>query len=233
MDTRLNKTILIIDEDKSIQHYLRNELSSRGLKVFLASSAQEGVDFCIKNVVDLIILELNLPDKDGMNVIEFLRTFNATISIIVVSKRNNIDDKILALDAGANDYMTKPFNFLELLARIRKEFRYHKEEDEHLLINGPLTIDYGGKCVYLNGTEVHLTNFEYKILLILASNIGKVVSYEELINSVWGNNGQDQNGLRVFMAGIRKKIGKDALSRKLIRTCVGMGYRMDYINLGE
>ncbi len=229
MEKSFVKTILIIDEDKINQNHLKNTLGERGYKVFVVDNAQEGVDFCIKNLVDLIILDLNLPDKDGMSVIEFLRSFNNKISIIVLTKRSNIEDKVLALDAGANDYMVKPYSFLELLARIKKEFRYKKEEDEHLLTNGPLTIDYGGKMVFVNGKEVHLTNFEYKILLILASNIGKTVSYDSLINAVWGTNGQDQNGLRVFMAGIRKKIEKDKSTKKIIRTCVGMGYRMDII----
>ncbi len=229
MEKLFNKTILIIDEDKANQVYLKNGLSERGFKVYATDSAQEGIDFVIKNLVDLIILDLNLPDKDGMSVIEFLRSFTNIISIIVLTKRNNIDDKVLALDAGANDYMVKPYNFLELLARVKKEFRYKKDLDEHILTNGPLSIDYGSKMVFVNGKEVHLTNFEYKILLILATNIGKTVSYESLINAVWGKDGQDQNGLRVFMAGIRKKIEKDKSLRKMIRTCVGIGYRMDII----
>ncbi len=229
MEKLFNKTILIIDEDKMNQVHLKNGLSERGLKVFAVDNAQEGIDFVIKNLVDLIILDLNLPDRDGMSVIEFLRSFNNVISIIVLTKRSNIDDKVLALDAGANDYMVKPYSFLELFARVKKEFRYKKDLDEHILTNGPLSIDYGSKMVFVNGKEIHLTNFEYKILLILATNIGKTVSYESLINAVWGKDGQDQNGLRVFMAGIRKKIEKDKSLRKMIRTCVGIGYRMDII----
>ena len=229
MEKLFNKTILIIDEDKMNQVHLKNGLSERGLKVFAVDNAQEGIDFVIKNLVDLIILDLNLPDRDGMSVIEFLRSFNNVISIIVLTKRSNIDDKVLALDAGANDYMVKPYSFLELFARVKKEFRYKKDLDEHILTNGPLSIDYGSKMVFVNGKEIHLTNFEYKILLILATNIGKTVSYESLINAVWGKDGQDQNGLRVFMAGIRKKIEKDKSLQKMIRTCVGIGYRMDII----
>ena len=229
MEKLFNKTILIIDEDKMNQVHLKNGLSERGLKVFAVDNAQEGIDFVIKNLVDLIILDLNLPDRDGMSVIEFLRSFNNVISIIVLTKRSNIDDKVLALDAGANDYMVKPYSFLELFARVKKEFRYKKDLDEHILTNGPLSIDYGSKMVFVNGKEVHLTNFEYKILLILATNIGKTVSYESLINAVWGKDGQDQNGLRVFVVGIRKKIEKDKSLQKMIRTCVGIGYRMDII----
>lgn len=225
------QTILLIDEDKESLNYLKNELTNRKYKVLSVTTAQEGIDFTIKAIVDLIILDLNLPDKDGLAVIEFIRSFNNNVPMIVLTKRNSIDDKVMALDSGANDYITKPYNLFELLARIRKEFRYLKEEEEHLITNGPLVIDYGDKVVYVNGKEVHLTNFEYKILLILAQNLGRTVSYKDLINGVWGStSGQDQNGLRVFVAGIRKKIEKDLTTRKLIRTCVGHGYRMEYMD---
>lgn len=227
MNKRKPKTILIIDSDKAMQKALSNALEEKGFNCFVSDTAQEGIDYCIKDIIDLVILELSLKDRDGMSVIEFLRTFNNKISIIVLSKRSSIDDKVLALESGANDYMTKPFSFLELLARIKKEFRYKYEDDGHIITNGPLQIDYEAKSVYVNGKEVHLTNFEYKILLLLAQNLGKTVDYEEIISTIWGVGGQDQNGLRVFMAGIRKKIAKDEKSAKLIKTCVGMGYRMD------
>lgn len=227
MNKRKAKTILIIDGDKNIQKALTEGLSEKGFTCCCCDSAQEGIDFCIKDIIDLVILELNLKDRDGMSVIDFLRTFNNKISIIVLSKRNSVSDKVLALEAGANDYVTKPFSFLELVARINKEFRYKFEDDEHIISNGPLQIDYEAKSVFVNGKEVHLTNFEYKILLLLAQNLGKTVDYEEIIGSVWGDGTQDQNGLRVFVAGIRKKIEKDANSKELIKTCVGMGYRMD------
>lgn len=229
MAEKKQKRILIIDNDRFSTNTLKNELKEKGFNAIVVTSCQEGIDYCIKDIIDLVLLELNLPDHDGLFFIESLRSFNNIIPIIVVSKRAGIDDKILALNAGANDYLVKPYYFLELLARINKEFRYRKSEEEHLLINGPLTIDYGGKLIFVNGKEIHLTNFEYKILLILATNLGKVVSYNELISSVWGNNGQDQNGLRVFLAGIRRKIEKDKNAKKLIETAVGMGYKMNII----
>lgn len=227
------KTILIVDDDKINQHYLKNELSMKGYECIITSSAQEGIDFCIKKIIDLIILDLNTSDKDGIWFIEYLRSFNNEIPIIVLTKRSGIEDKVMALDGGANDYMVKPYNFLELIARIKKEFRYIQDEDDHLITNGPLVIDYGGKVVYLNGKDIHLTNFEYKILLILASNMGKVVSYDELISQVWGVDGQDQNGLRVFMAGIRRKLEKDKNSKGIISTCVNQGYKMKVFSEDE
>ncbi len=223
------KVILVVEADRVWQTRIRNDLKENGYKVASVDSAQEAVDFCIKNVVDLVVLELNLPDRDGIYFIQTIRTFNNTLPIIVVSSRNLIETKILALDAGANDYMVKPINLAELEARIRKEFRYLINEEKHLFINGNLTIDYDAKTIYINGVEVHFTNFEYKIIVLLAYNLGKTLTYDYIIDHVWGKGGQDQNGLRVFMAGIRKKTSRDNKSSKLIRTDIGVGYRMNKI----
>ena len=223
------KVILVVEADRVWQTRIRSDLKEHGYKVALVDSAQGAIDFCIKNVVDMVILELNLPDKDGIYFIQTIRTFNNNLPIIVVSSRNLIETKILALDAGANDYMVKPINLAELEARIRKEFRYLLNDEKHLFINGNLTIDYDAKTIYINGVEVHFTNFEYKIIVLLAYNLGKTLTYDYIINHVWGKDGQDQNGLRVFMAGIRKKTSRDNKSSKLIRTDIGVGYRMNKI----
>ena len=172
------KVILVVEADRVWQTRIRNDLKENGYKVASVDSAQEAVDFCIKNVVDLVVLELNLPDRDGIYFIQTIRTFNNTLPIIVVSSRNLIETKILALDAGANDYMVKPINLAELEARIRKEFRYLINEEKHLFINGNLTIDYDAKTIYINGVEVHFTNFEYKIIVLLAYNLGKTLTYD-------------------------------------------------------
>ena len=225
-----NKVILVVEDDKITQAKIRNELKNNGYKAFCVSTAQEAIDFCIKNITDMILLDLGLPDKDGMYVIETIRTFNNALPIIVISGRTTVEAKVLALDAGANDYMTKPFSTDELLARMRKEFRYIMKEEKHLFINGNLTIDYDAKTIFINGVEVHFTNFEYKIIVLLAYNLGKTLSYDYIIDHIWGKNGQDQNALRVFMAGIRKKTSRDNKSSKLIRTDIGVGYRMNKIN---
>lgn len=225
-----NKFILIIEDDKNTQSRLKSELKERGYRVACVGTAQEGIDFCIKNIVNMVLLDLGLPDRDGMYIIETLRTFNNTLPIIVISGRNTVEAKVLALDAGANDYLTKPFNIEELAARMRKEFRYLAAEERHLFINGNLSIDYDAKSVFLNGVEVHFTNFEYKIIVLLAYNIDKTLAYDYIIDHIWGKGGQDQNGLRVFMAGIRKKMSKDPKSAKIIRTDIGVGYRMNKVN---
>ena len=225
-----NKFILIIEDDKTTQSRLKNELKERGYRVACVGTAQEGIDFCIKNIVNMVLLDLGLPDRDGMYIIETLRTFNNTLPIIVISGRNSVEAKVLALDAGANDYLTKPFNIEELAARMRKEFRYLAAEERHLFINGNLAIDYDAKSVFLNGVEVHFTNFEYKIIVLLAYNIDRTLAYDYIIDHIWGKDGQDQNGLRVFMAGIRRKMARDPKSAKIIRTDIGVGYRMNKVN---
>lgn len=225
-----NKEILVVEVDRLTKTQVKNGLKEKGYKVTTVSSAREAIDFCIKTVVDMVIMELNLPDNDGIYVIQTLRTFNNVLPIIVVSGRTNVESKVLALDAGANDFITKPFSLDELYARIRKEFRYVVQEEKHLLINGNLTIDYDAKTVFVNGIEVHFTNFEYKIIVLLANNLNKTLAYDYIISHVWGAGGQDQNALRVFMAGIRKKISRDGKSSKLIRTDVGIGYRMNKID---
>ena len=224
------KNILVVEDDKLTLSQIKNSLKTNGFRVYAVSTASEAIDFCIKSVIDLVLLDLGLPDKDGLYVIQTIRSFNNTLPIIVVSSRTNVESKILALDAGANDYVTKPFNMDELFARMRKEFRYLTSEERYIFKNGNLMIDYDAKTIYVNGVEVHFTNFEYKIVCLLAYNLGKTLTYEYIINHIWGEGGQDQNGLRVFMAAIRKKISRDEKSGRLIRTDIGTGYRMNKVN---
>ncbi|MBQ9265650.1 MAG: response regulator transcription factor [Bacilli bacterium] len=224
------KNILVVEDDKLTLSQIKNSLKTNGFRVYAVSTASEAIDFCIKSVIDLVLLDLGLPDKDGLYVIQTIRSFNNTLPIIVVSSRTNVESKVLALDAGANDYVTKPFNMDELFARMRKEFRYLTSEERYIFKNGNLMIDYDAKTIYVNGVEVHFTNFEYKIVCLLAYNLGKTLTYEYIINHIWGEGGQDQNGLRVFMAAIRKKISRDEKSGRLIRTDIGTGYRMNKVN---
>lgn len=224
------KTILIVESDKTSANSLMKLLKGEGYQTISVSTAQEAIDACIKKIIDLIILELNLKDKDGMVVIDTIRSFTNVLPIIVVSNRGNVESKVMAFDTGANDYVVKPYNNYELLARIRNQFRYQKEDKEHLFINGNLTIDFDAKTIFINGIEVHFTNFEYKIIVLLAMNLGKTLTYDFIIAHVWGRGGNDQNGLRVFMAGIRKKIEKDSRSAKIIRTDIGTGYRMNKVS---
>lgn len=225
-----DKTILVVDSDKGAALNLIKVLKAEGYSTIYVGTAQEAIDTCIKKIIDLIILELNLKDKDGMVVIDTIRSFTNTLPIIVLSSRSNVESKVMAFDTGANDFVTKPFNNYELLARIRNQFRYMKDETKHLFINGNLIIDFDAKTIFINGVEVHFTNFEYKIVVLLAMNLGKTLTYDYIISHVWGKDGNDQNGLRVFMAGIRRKIEKDTRSAKLVRTDIGVGYRMNKVS---
>jgi two-component system KDP operon response regulator KdpE len=224
------KTILIVDNDKLCVTNLTKLLKGEGYACVSVATAQEAIDACIKKIIDLVLLELNLKDKDGMVVIDTIRSFTNTLPIIVISNRANVESKVMAFETGANDYLTKPFNNYELLARIKNQFRYLKEPNDHLFINGNLTIDYDAKTIFVNGVEVHFTNFEYKIIVLLAMNLDKTLTYDFIISHVWGRDGNDQNGLRVFMAGIRKKLERDSRSSKIIRTDIGTGYRMSKVS---
>lgn len=224
--------ILIVEDDKAIQNLLKIALKQEGHTVATVGSAREGIDYAVKNIVDLIILDLGLPDMDGINVVQAVRGFNEKIPIIVVSARDDENEKINCLDAGVNDYVQKPFSSAELMARVRAGLRYRAVTEQTAgssFMNGNLTIDYAAHSVYLNGEEVRLTNYEYKILCLLAQNVGKTLTHNFIISKVWGAGGNDANGLRVFMAGIRRKIEKDPYVQELIRTDVGVGYRMNKI----
>lgn len=224
--------ILIIEDDKAIQNLLKISLKQIDYSVIIANNAQDGINYIIKNIVDLILLDLGLPDLDGIEVIKTVRSFSDSLPIIVVSARDSDTEKVKCLDAGVNDYVQKPFSTSELLARIRACLRHSAQNIEQTAIfkNGGLAIDFAAHTVMLDETELHLTNYEYKILCILAQNIGKTLTHNFIVSKVWGVGGNDASGLRVFMAGIRRKIEKDPYTQTLIRTDVGVGYRMNKID---
>ncbi|MFR1565397.1 MAG: response regulator transcription factor [Christensenellales bacterium] len=225
--------ILVVEDDKAIQNLLKIALRQEGHSVYAVSTAREGIDYTVKNIVDLVVLDLGLPDMDGINVVETVRGFNELLPIIVVSARNDENEKIKCLDAGVNDYVEKPFSSNELMARVRAALRYSANAEAQtgasVFHNGNLTIDYTAHSVFLDGKEIRFTNYEYKILCVLAQNVGKTLTHNFIISKVWGAGGNDANGLRVFMAGIRRKVEKDPYSQDLIRTDVGVGYRMNKI----
>lgn len=229
-EIKKQKTILICQNDKIKDSELRNIFKNFDSKLIYCSLAQDAVDICIKSIIDLLIVDLSLPDKDGMYVIETLRSFNNVLPIIVTSSRSDIESKIMAFEAGASDFLVKPYNNLELLIRTKNQIRRNAIEENHLFVNGKLMIDFDAKKIFANGVEVHFTNFEYKIVVLLANNLNKTLTHEYIINHVWGYKDQDQNGLRVFMAGIRKKLSRYFNTTGLLTTYVGVGYRMNTID---
>ena len=220
--------ILVIEDDKMIQNLIVTTLELNNYNFHTAMTAQQGLLKITSEIFDVIILDLGLPDMDGINVIRKIRSFSK-IPIIVVSARIDNADKITALDEGADDYITKPFNTEELLARIRVAVRRTNYGNEpsvqsNVFENGNLKIDYTSNCVYVDGQEVHLTAIEYKLLCLLAKNIGKVLTHNYIKQEIWlDDNGCDsQLSLRVFVTNLRKKLN----ASEYIKTHIGIGYRM-------
>lgn len=185
---------------------------------------------------DVMLLDLGLPDMDGVEIIKKIRSWS-NMPIIVVSARSEDFDKVSALDAGADDYLTKPFSVDELLARLRvalRRVRYDSDrlgEESSSYENGDLRIDYSAGCVFLSDREIHLTPIEYKLLCLLAKNTGKVLTHNYILKEVWGSpTASDVSSLRVYMATLRRKIEKNSNGVQYIQTHVGIGYRMLRIN---
>ncbi|MBQ3393947.1 MAG: response regulator transcription factor [Oscillospiraceae bacterium] len=225
-----NGKILIIEDDPPIRNLISTTLKAHGYAFICATCGEEGISMTASHNPDVIFLDLGLPDIDGTQVIERIRSWSKT-PIIVISARTEESDKIEALDLGADDYLTKPFSVEELLARLRVNLRrmafLRNESGSHEYINGDLKIDYSAACVYVKDTEVHLTPIEYKLLCLLAQNTGKVLTHRYIMDHVYGNSWEnDVATLRVFMAGLRKKLQPDEDSAQLIQTHIGIGYRM-------
>lgn len=227
----MNNRILVIEDDKAIGNLIKMTLSTQGYEYDIAIDGKSALQKVLSMPPDVIILDLGLPDMDGIEVINKIRGWSQT-PIIIVSARGEEHDKIHALDAGADDYVTKPFSVDELLARIRVALRRVKKDsllDMELPIftNGNLKIDYLANTVFIRGEEVHLTPIEYKLLIVLAKHVGKVLTHNFLLKEVWQQVlPSDVPSLRVFMATLRKKIEENPANPKYIQTHVRVGYRM-------
>ncbi|WP_196599365.1 response regulator [Pectinatus frisingensis] len=223
--------LLVVEDDTAVSNLIGTTLKMENYRFHTASTGRQSIVEAISQKPDIVLLDLGLPDIDGIEIIKKIRSWSK-MPIIVVSARSDDKDKIEALDNGADDYITKPFSVEELLARIRAALRrasYMASEKARnpVFINGNLKIDYAAGCVYVSNIEMHLTPMEYKLLCLLAGNVGKVLTYTYITNSIWGN-AWDNNvaSLRVFMATLRKKIEKDAAAPQYIQTHIGIGYRM-------
>lgn len=227
----LKPTILVIEDDVSVSNLIATTLETQQYKYILAKNGQDGIHMAVSHNPDILLLDLGLPDMDGIHIIKKIRSWS-TMPIIVVSARSDDLDKIEALDVGADDYITKPFSVNELLARLRVTLRrLHyirnlSEKESSVFINGSLKVDFNTNCVYVKNEELHLTPIEYKLLCLLCKNIGKVLTHKFITNEIWGNGwNNDVGSLRVFMATLRKKIEKKDTTQ-YIQTHVGIGYRM-------
>ena len=224
--------ILVVEDDASVRNLITTTLRAHDYKYLTAQNRSSAILEASSHNPDIILLDLGLPDMDGVEIIKKIRTWS-TVPIIVISARSEDTDKIDALDAGADDYLTKPFSVEELLARLRVTQRRlaitnsESTSKSSVFTNGQLSIDYAAGCACLNGEELHLTPIEYKLLCLLAQNIGKVLTHTFITQKIWGSSwDNDIASLRVFMATLRKKLENTSGSHQYIQTHIGVGYRM-------
>ena len=220
--------LLLIEDEIQMRRFLRASLTNHGYTLVEAETGADGLAQAAARNPDLILLDLGLPDLDGLTVTERIREWAKT-PIIVISARGQEEDKIRALDAGADDYLTKPFGVGELLARIRVALRRSATEGvpEARFRSGDLTVDLGLRQVFVSDQEVHLTPFEYKLLTTLVKHAGRVVTHRQLLKEVWGPNASDQTQyLRVYMGQLRHKLEQDPSRPRHFLTEPGVGYRL-------
>lgn len=232
--TNTKSHILVIDDEPQIRRFLKATLSGHGYEVREAATATEGTKLLGVHPPELLILDLGLPDKDGLDVLKELREWN-TLPVIVLSARGYEQAKVDALEAGADDYLTKPFGAAELLARIKVALRHARQAGttpSDTFRSGALTVNLEKRVVTVNDVEVRLTPTEYKLLGALVINAGKVVTHGQLLREVWGKRSSEQGHyLRVYMQHLRQKLGDDALNPRFIITETGIGYRLREANL--
>lgn len=232
--------ILVVEDDPPIRNLIATTLKTHEYKYLLAKNGEEAILQASSYAPDVVFLDLGLPDIDGIEIIKRIREWS-NMPIIVISARSEDEDKIEALDAGADDYLTKPFSVEELLARLRvmqRRIALLKSDGEinekSVYTNGRLKIDYAAGCAYIEDAELKLTPIEYKLLCLLAQNTGKVLTHKYITQKIWGS-AWDSNvaSLRVFMATLRKKLEDENASVVYIQTHVGIGYRMLKVDAKE
>jgi two-component system KDP operon response regulator KdpE len=225
-----HKNILVVEDDPQIKNFICYSLKQAEFRYITAHTAQDALSHLISEQIDIMLLDLGLPDFDGMDVIKKVREWS-DLPIIVVSARDQDSEKAAALDLGADDYLTKPFSATELMARIRVAVRHlhmhGKENQQGALTVGGLTIEMDKHLVYLDNKELHVTPMEYSLLSLLFKNIGKVLTTSAILKEIWGvGYGNDTQALRALMAGLRRKIEKNPAKPRYIITEIGVGYRL-------
>jgi len=224
--------ILVVEDDAPVRNLITTTLKTHEYNYLSANNGEAAIMEASSHNPDIILMDLGLPDLDGVEVIKKIRSWS-NMPIIVISARSEDTDKIEALDAGADDYLTKPFSVEELLARLRvTQRRLAMMESgmstaDAVFVNGKLKVDYSAGCAYLDDEELHLTPIEYKLLCLLAKNVGKVLTHTYITQKIWGSSwDNDIASLRVFMATLRKKIESKTGTQQYIQTHIGVGYRM-------
>ncbi|WXL27523.1 response regulator [Ectopseudomonas mendocina] len=221
-------TILVIDDEAQIRKFLRISLTAQGYKVLEGANGREGLEQAALGGPDLVVLDLGLPDMDGQDVLRELRSWSS-VPVLVLSVRASEGEKVLALDGGANDYVTKPFGIQEFLARVRVLLRLSISPQQTLsqISSGPLQVDFAYRRVTLDGDDVSLTRKEYAVLALLAQHVGRVVTQQQLLKDIWGpSHVEDSHYLRVVVGHLRQKLGDDPTAPRFILTEAGVGYRL-------
>ena len=225
-------SLLLVEDEKNICDFISTSLSAQDYRISTAHTGKEALPIITSQCPDLILLDLGLPDMDGMEIIRQVRTWSS-VPIIVLSARTQEQEKVRALDLGADDYLTKPIGTSELLARIRTALRHsNRLNTDSPLYKRPfhakgLTIDFEKHLVSVDGKDVHLTQIEFKIISLLAQNSGRVMTYDTIISNIWGPYADDDNSiLRVNMAHIRRKLEQNPAEPQYVFTEIGIGYRM-------
>ena len=226
--------ILFVEDEPSIAEAVASLLKKQHYSVDLAYDGETGLDYAASGVYDILVLDIMLPKIDGITLLKTLRKQNIRTPIIMLTAKSEVDDKVLGLDAGADDYLTKPFSIVELLARVRVAFRHsqveaqQKDDVKSTFEVDKLLIDFDKRKVIVDDVEVHLTPIEYNILSLLAKHHGKVLTHNFIIKEIWGSViGNETKSLRVFMATLRRKIEKQPANPRYIITEVGVGYRLN------
>lgn len=227
---KTDPVIIVIEDDPSIRRFLRTGLSTHGFSVFEAETGKQGIVEAGVRKPDLVILDLGLPDIDGVEVIKAIRAWS-TLPIVILSARSNEQHKIDALDAGADDYLTKPFGFGELLARIRVALRHalrsQEQPQDGVFATANLKVDLNNRVVSVDGREIHLTPIQYRLLAVLVKHAGKVLTHQQILKEVWGPSYQENaHYLRIYMSQLRQKLEADPTQPKFLLTESGVGYRL-------
>jgi len=227
---KTDPVIIVIEDDPSIRRFLYTSLSTHNFKVFEVDTGKKGIVEVEVRKPDVLILDLGLPDMDGVDIIKSIRSWS-TVPIIILSARSDEQQKIQAFEAGADDYLTKPFGFGELLARIRVALRHsmrpYEQSQNDIFITGNLKFDAVNRVVCIDDQEVHLTPIQYRLLMVLVKNAGKVLTQQQILKEVWGPSYKENaHYLRIYMSQLRQKLEADPAQPKLLLTESGIGYRL-------